>query len=393
MTTTRRNSVIATITFVISMIVISSTIGYWMGGISTRIVPNTLSQTPEVNVSATQNETKRDVLFPNQFGTYIIFQNDLIYCAQNGLTGAIDYNNTDAATVINWALTAIPDWGTVKVNGMLRLDNSVTIDGAVIGYKNLELDFDGFYLGADVDAIVINNFEAFEGEAYFYFNVKVCGKIITANKLGAALDHTHSLVRFGTGTGSVYSVDVDIGTLAGNYVNGNSIAIYMGGGDGASFMNNRIKIKNIVKVNHVLDVELSGDAWASINNFDLGYFEGESPQQIYIKKSGTDAFHNNIIKGCGGYPSFWNPTNLSPLWTIRLETDATGKIEGTTFSEFYIYTANDEIYRAIGNVIGTTFVGGMVRSDKTEWWHNAGNVDIISDYIVNTGRATILHPP
>lgn len=393
MTTTRRNSVIATITLVIGMIAISSTIGYWMGGISTRIVPNTLSQTLEANVSATQNETKKDVLFPNQFGTYIIFQNDSIYCAQNGLTGAIDYNNTDAATVINWALTTIPNWGTVKVNGMMRLDNSITIDGAVIGYKNLELDFDGFYLGADVDAIVINNFEAFEGEAYFYFDVKVRGKIITANELGAALDHTHSLVRFGTGTGSVYSVDVEIGTLAGNYANGNSIAIYMGGGNGASFMNNRVKIKNINKVKHVLDVELSGDAWASINNFDLGYFEGESPQQIYIKAN-SGAFHNNIIKGCGGWPSFWNPTNLSPLWTIRLETDATGQIVGTTFSEFYIYSAEDEIYRAIGNVLGTTFVGGMVRSDKTAYWHDAGkSTDIISDYLPNIGRATIIHSP
>ena len=62
------------------------------------------------------------------------------------------------------------------------------------------------------------------------------------------------------------------------------------------------------------------------------------------------------------------------------------------FSEFYIYSAEDEIYRAIGNVIGTTFVGGMVRSDLTAYWHNGGKpIDIISDFVPDTQRVTKLN--
>jgi len=311
---------------------------------------------------------------PRETADYIIFTKGSVTKRKNGITGIIDYSNPDAATVINKTLVDVPDGGRVRAVGTIRLDNSILIDGGLIGQKSLEFDFDEFYLGADVDALVLNNIEAIDPMGdYIYQSVKVRGRTITANAI-PALDHTKCLLKYGTD--DVFNTDVDIGTLVGNVALGHTIAVgaYLSVA-GSGLLHNRLRLGAVRAVQHIFETEFTNDCWGSINDFDFGMCEGESPQQIHIKKTGTDGFHNNVIKGTFGYPSFWNPNALTPIWTIRLETDGTGKIEGLTFEDFNIYSAEDEIYRAIGNVTGIRFIGGMNRPDLTGWWY-PGTADI-----------------
>ena len=319
--------------------------------------------------------------------SYIIRNNNGTIQAINGSTGKIDYSGTDAASVINSCLEATKTSSyppPIICKGKLDLYSP-------INYGNYwndiypDLYFDKFVVQTDNPAIVIKNLRwggKIEGDYIFVPN--------------SSNPHTHGIIEM---TGRTDHVQVTIKKrLDGNWTDGRTTGIYIHCGQNEHFMNCKFEVSCFYACgNHVLWIELTNNAWASVNTFNLGMFEAASPQQIYIHKTGTDAFHNNVIMGCGGSQNTYNPQNLSPLYCIRLETDSTGKITGTTFKDFYVYSAYDEIYRAVGNVIGTRFIGGMPRHDLTSYWHNDGTpVDFIScfkpDSRLNTYLSNIAVP-
>ena len=48
--------------------------------------------------------------------TYIVFKKNSVYYVRNGLTGKIEYNDTDVSTVINWVLSQLNNGGKVLLN-------------------------------------------------------------------------------------------------------------------------------------------------------------------------------------------------------------------------------------------------------------------------------------
>lgn len=80
-------------------------------------------------------ETQYDILpLPNKFpGEYVIFLDGTTYKALNGTTGAIDYADTAAHTVINAAITAL-------TRGIIQLKTDVTLTAGITGKANVVLD-------------------------------------------------------------------------------------------------------------------------------------------------------------------------------------------------------------------------------------------------------------
>lgn len=68
-----------------------------------------------------------------EVASYIIYQEDSFVYAKNGKTGQIDFNGTDAATVIQNAITALPadDMGIIQLN-LGVFENPVFISKAII---------------------------------------------------------------------------------------------------------------------------------------------------------------------------------------------------------------------------------------------------------------------
>jgi hypothetical protein len=297
--------------------------------------------------------------------TYIIFKEDSKYLARNGKTGVIDYYGTDAGAVINSVISAIPSSGSIRVKGEVNTTTSILFNGggAAGGWgKWLTFTFDRINVDANVDGVVVTNWAR---------PLKIRGSLL----LNTTANASNALLKF---TGVVEHVDVDIGQLNGDGTYGKVKGIQVEGTTGTWFMHNKIRIRKNYYLEKVLYMNFIDNSWASINKFDLGWFEGQSPRQIHLYKAGTDSIHQNVISGSGGNQNGWNPQSLTPIWVIRLETDATGQIVGTTFEDFAIYSGVDEMYREIGNVNRTRFIGGMLEQTFQNRWHsNLGTLDFI----------------
>ena len=64
--------------------------------------------------------------------SYIIYKVGTEYRAKNGLTGKIDYNGTDAGTIINNAISAISAGQKISLKGALSLNSAIIVDKGLI---------------------------------------------------------------------------------------------------------------------------------------------------------------------------------------------------------------------------------------------------------------------
>jgi hypothetical protein len=123
----KKGKIIALLLLVV--VLISFTSGY----IYAQSTPTPI-QTPSANVSTNSVTSNQwysglsnitDVLnYPVEVASYIIFMNGVTCCAKNGTTGVIDYSGTDAAAVINDALSN-PDMSIYIASGTYNLNNTL----------------------------------------------------------------------------------------------------------------------------------------------------------------------------------------------------------------------------------------------------------------------------
>lgn len=292
---------------------------------------------------------------------YIFFKEDSTYYRRNGKTGEVDDSNSNAATLINNTINVLPNFGSIRLKGDITITSPLVFNGTnMVGgvTTNFWFDFDRIQVSGNVDALQIQNLSQ---------SFRICGKKIR----NTTLNNSASLIKF---DGQVRNGFVSVDYLYGDWTNGKTIGVTADLGTGDVLNNTTVTTKRPYALEKVFYMNLVDTSWASVNRFDLGLFESASPRQIHIFKSGSDSIHNNLIRGVGGAPNTWNPQALAPIWAIKMETAAGGKIYNTTFFDFHIYSPVDEIYRADSGVVGTKFIGGMPNYHAHQaWWHDTGS--------------------
>jgi hypothetical protein len=88
-------------------------------------------------LSAADDPRARISLDPTQPASYIIFQDEGMVKAKNGLTGEIEFSGTDAATVIQQAIDAMTEGQIFVREGLYRLSAGITITGKQIEIRCL----------------------------------------------------------------------------------------------------------------------------------------------------------------------------------------------------------------------------------------------------------------
>lgn len=314
---------------------------------------------------------------PVQPARYVIFYDSAAgeYKARSGINGTIEDHGPNAAALINRCIIAMPTLSTICCLGEISVTEPVKFDAADIGsQKQFRFIFHRIYTKTNNDVMLVKGLT----RPFFIEGLRLGARSVD--------NHDQAVLKF---EDTVQYGNVNIGTIHGDQTYGKSVGLEWVAGNGGSFMNNHVKISMYYTVQHALYMNLTGDAWASINKFDLGTFEGTSPRQIHIKAEDTSVVHNNVVSGNAGNPSGFNPQSLSPVWTIKLETAGSGGIAGTTFRDFWIYSAQDEVYRADSGVYATSFIGGMPRIDLSAYWHDAGaNTDFVSCYTSGAAGST-----
>jgi hypothetical protein len=88
-------------------------------------------------LSAADDPSARISLDPTQSASYIIFQDEGMVKAKNGLTGEIEFSDSDAATVIQQAIDALPEGQIFIREGLYRLSAGITVTGKQIEIRCL----------------------------------------------------------------------------------------------------------------------------------------------------------------------------------------------------------------------------------------------------------------
>lgn len=157
---------------------------------------------------------------PAQSAAYVVFLDGSTYKARNGTDGTIDYSGTNAATVINAAIDACPDYGTVYAKAAMTLTEQITVD------RLKSFMFDRIIISdTDDDGIVVDG-----GASAQHMKNFVIGKFVrfpenyakSAIKLRNTLDVFLQIphIYVNTGLGAANSVGIHlIGDGTGCYFN------------------------------------------------------------------------------------------------------------------------------------------------------------------------------
>lgn len=189
---------------------------------------------------------------PVQKPTYTIFKEGSTYYRRNGTNGEVEESNTNAATLIQDAITAAPETGTVYCKGVLDLTSGLTI--SAVTHKHLNLIFDTLYFAntLNADAITVDG-----GASSYTWYGNIIGKYLAV----AYADYSKSALKLR----NCYYGMVYVGTIYAAYwgAAGSAGVHVYGDGDGSFY--NAVQVKNINAFETSVLLESAAGGFANAN--------------------------------------------------------------------------------------------------------------------------------
>jgi hypothetical protein len=275
---------------------------------------------------------------PVQAESYLVYTDGSTWYASNGATGAIDYSNSDAATVIQKAIDSLGStWssgqggGTVVVRDKVSsLTSSMTMRSHVqLKFLSSVLvvgDIDGFVFDAVSDSsLEIPYLSVWTPSTFTHAAIKLTGALCTKNAV------------------SVNSI----------YLPTTGYGLHIVAASGHSVYQNKIDIGLIEYGDCGVRVETSSDGWADVNKFHFVSIRAAS-YGFSLTQNGS-WFSGNIFDFC--WTEIDNTNHLSAFY---FEGSA-GQLNHNTFisCKGIDYGVTDSYFIKLGNLSGCNMSGNV----------------------------------
>jgi hypothetical protein len=262
---------------------------------------------------------------PVQAESYLIYTDGSTWYASNGVTGAIDYSNSDAATVIQGAINNLTSGIVVVRDAVKSLTSSITMKSHVqVKFLTSVLvvgDIDGFvFNGVNDSSLEAPLLSVWVPSTFTHAAIKLTGALCTKN-----------------------SVNVNDIQLP---VTGYGLQIVAGSGH--SVYENKIDIQHIEKGQRGVRVQTSSTGWVNVNKL---HFVSLSPSEygFSLTQNGA-AYSGNVHDFC------WTEIEAASHISAFYYEGNAGEIHDNTFNSCKAVDlgAADSYFIKVGSLSGCT---------------------------------------
>jgi hypothetical protein len=291
--------------------------------------------------------------------SYYIYNNNGIFNAINGQTGATDFASSDAATVIQSAINALPKGGIIHLTGntTFTLSSPVTFSGGLGDDYNQEWILEGegassiiSQANTGMDALVINN----QTKVHFHdFKVLTAAKAGhglfgsntgTSSEISAQLSRFRNLVFEGLGpTGTYDSVIHMINSFENEWT---GLEIHSAASEAAVILENNSQTINYGNstFNQIYIESLTADGihitgtTGQTTHHTLNAFMG-----LYVEGNNVSGSHGLYLGG-GAYRSTFLLSDIEDFdYAIYMNGTSTNKVLGNRFYGGYLQSTTASI--------------------------------------------------